>query len=274
MKLCIIIPTHNRSESLLRCVKSVVECKGIKDYEIIIVDDGSRNDVSVRNKKNISRIRGNILYFYQKNKGQGSARNLGINKAKGDIIAFLDDDCEVDEGWFGELIAIFEDKDIKAVFGKILPKSNNAYSLVSYLSERHYEYKDRQRVFPSLVYNLAVRKSVLDKNKIRFIEERGKAEDIDFNHQLFLNDVNVVYSEKMLCRHNYPETFSDFLSDQRYFKRTARKLGVKYPKRSFFDKLSYIFIFPFRCFIYGIKVRVNPFKLFFLAVVQEGMQII
>ena len=85
----IIIPTFNRSKKLKKAIQSVLN-QTYKDFELLIVDDGSTD-----NTKNI--IKGlsdsRITYYWQKNSGgPASPRNLGINKAKGDWVCLLDSD--------------------------------------------------------------------------------------------------------------------------------------------------------------------------------------
>ena len=90
----VIIPTYNRPKFLERSLQSVYK-QTFKDFEVIIVDDGSvcRAD----NEKIVDKYvrKGmKIKYFYQKNIGAPGARNRGIKEAEGKYIAFLDDDDE------------------------------------------------------------------------------------------------------------------------------------------------------------------------------------
>jgi len=84
----IIIPTYNRSENLSRSILSVLS-QAFKDWELIVVDDGSTdNTKEVFSSFNDARLQ----YHHQENKGRSAARNHGIEKAKGEFIMFLDDD--------------------------------------------------------------------------------------------------------------------------------------------------------------------------------------
>lgn len=89
----VIIPTYNRAGLLSRAVRSVLN-QTFKDFELIIVDDGS-----VDNTKDVVREFRNdddrIKYVWQKNSGTpAGSLNSGIKLAKGEYIAFLDDDDE------------------------------------------------------------------------------------------------------------------------------------------------------------------------------------
>lgn len=86
----IIIPTFNRAKLLRIAINSVLD-QQYKNWELIIVDDGSTDDT----KKVVQSFIGlhdNIQYFFQENKERSVARNLGIEKAKGQYLCFLDDD--------------------------------------------------------------------------------------------------------------------------------------------------------------------------------------
>ena len=84
----IIIPTYNRAKFVETAIKSVLD-QSYRDFEILIIDDGSTDETeTVINKLQDDRIR----YFYQENLGRSSARNKGIEEAKGEWICFLDDD--------------------------------------------------------------------------------------------------------------------------------------------------------------------------------------
>ncbi len=86
-KISIIIPTFNRRDYITIALDSVLK-QTYKDYEIIIIDDGSSDDT----KEVLKPYQDNIRYFYQDNKGIPTTRNRGIREARGDYIAFLDSD--------------------------------------------------------------------------------------------------------------------------------------------------------------------------------------
>lgn len=89
MTFSVIIPVYNRTSTLKSAIESVICQKTFMRFEIIVVDDGSDPGVMQALRPYFSRIRYMRL---QKNSGVSAARNLGIRKAKGDFIAFLDSD--------------------------------------------------------------------------------------------------------------------------------------------------------------------------------------
>ena len=86
-KVSVIITTCNRGRFVLEALESVLS-QAFKDFEIIVVDDGSTDDTPRLLKKYAS----SIYYVYQRNQGRSAARNSGIRLARGEYIAFLDDD--------------------------------------------------------------------------------------------------------------------------------------------------------------------------------------
>jgi len=91
MKVSVVIPTYNRYELLKRALRSV-SSQTLPPDEIVVVDDGSTD-----NTRKIQEEFPNIRYIYQENGGVASARNRGIEVARYELIAFLDDDDVWDE---------------------------------------------------------------------------------------------------------------------------------------------------------------------------------
>ncbi|WP_125722364.1 glycosyltransferase family 2 protein [Flavobacterium ustbae] len=83
----VVIPTFNRKDYIETAIRSVAE-QSYANIEIIVVDDGSNINYAESICTNFS----NCKYYYKENGGLSSARNYGIKLAKGEYIAFLDDD--------------------------------------------------------------------------------------------------------------------------------------------------------------------------------------
>lgn len=90
MFFSVIITTYNRRNLVYEAIQSVIE-QTFKDFEIIIVDDGS-NDGTYQYIYDLIRDESRIKYYYKSNGGTASAKNFGIMQAKGEYITFLDSD--------------------------------------------------------------------------------------------------------------------------------------------------------------------------------------
>ena len=107
MRFSIIIPAYNIEGYLLDCVNSVIK-QSFKDYEIILVNDGS-TDSTLEICQELSKKNKSINLVTKKNGGLSSARNAGIEIAKGDYLLFLDgDDFWRDNDFLENLNCIIE----------------------------------------------------------------------------------------------------------------------------------------------------------------------
>ena len=92
-RVSVIIPTYNCARYLGRAIDSALT-QTYKDYEIVVLDDGSTDDT----KDVAMQYGGKITYLYQQNRGLAAARNQAISKASGELLAYLD----ADDMWYPE----------------------------------------------------------------------------------------------------------------------------------------------------------------------------
>lgn len=95
-RVSVIVPTYNRAAYVVRAVESVL-AQTVKDFEIIVVDDGSTDNT----KDVLGQYQDKIRYIYQENKGPSAARNSGVLNARGEYIAFLDSD----DRWLPDMLS-------------------------------------------------------------------------------------------------------------------------------------------------------------------------
>ncbi len=101
MFFSIIIPVYNRPDEIEELLKSLVASTYKKDYEIVIIEDGSTKKCesiidTFKNKLNIS-------YYFKHNSGPGDSRNYGMKKAKGDYFIIFDSDCIIPEDYLNNV---------------------------------------------------------------------------------------------------------------------------------------------------------------------------
>lgn len=102
----VIIPTFNRATFVTEAIESVL-AQTYRDYEIIVVDDGSTDNT----QQVLAAYKDKIRYIYQENLGLSSARNTGITNAKGKYIALLDSDDLWLPNKLEEQVQILEDNE-------------------------------------------------------------------------------------------------------------------------------------------------------------------
>ena len=83
----VVMPTYNRRNYIRESLDSIL-AQDFSDFEVIVVDDGSTDGT----EKEVRLYQDRIRYIRQENRGAGAARNVGIRKARGQYIAFMDSD--------------------------------------------------------------------------------------------------------------------------------------------------------------------------------------
>jgi glycosyltransferase involved in cell wall biosynthesis len=122
--ISVVIPTRNRAEEVVSCMKSILT-QTLKPYEVIIVD--SSDSLGLKDRlKQFKTL--NWKYFHTK-AGMEYQRNFGIDKSSGEIILFSDDDTIWDRNYLREMLNVFEKypKNIGAVSGSPIIKKTSLF---------------------------------------------------------------------------------------------------------------------------------------------------
>ena len=131
----IIIPVFNEEKTILEILKKIKESlSGENNYEVIVIDDGSRDNTLKLLENNKSLY--NKLIINEINKGKGFAVIKGIEASEGKYIAFQDADLEYDPIEFNNILKIFNEMDADIVFGsrinyKNYTRSHNFLNLIA-----------------------------------------------------------------------------------------------------------------------------------------------
>jgi glycosyltransferase involved in cell wall biosynthesis len=126
MKISVIIATHNRSDMLAVALESLAQMTVPPNYEweVLIVDNNSEDSTRAVAESLVAKYAERFRYIFESRQGKSFALNSGIASARGDILAFTDDDITVDPNWIVELCATMESFDCAGVGGKIVPVWN------------------------------------------------------------------------------------------------------------------------------------------------------
>lgn len=128
-RLSVIVCTRNRCETLAQALESLMRCEIPPGWqpECVVVDNGSTDrtkDVVTATAAQASMPMG---YVYTARIGLSHARNAGVRAASGGLVAFTDDDCEVQPDWLCELVAAFERyPDVAGIFGQVMSTQSDA----------------------------------------------------------------------------------------------------------------------------------------------------
>lgn len=118
--ISIVVCTHNRAGMLRDALASLskLETGGRFSYEIVLVDNAS-NDATPQVALELSKAMPSLRYVVEGKKGIATARNRGYREAKGEWIAFFDDDQLADPRWLAELFNYAHDYNLRAVGGPV-----------------------------------------------------------------------------------------------------------------------------------------------------------
>lgn len=226
-KVSIIIPAYNCAPYITDAMKSVLN-QTYKDYEIIVVDDGSTDNTREIMEEYIKKYSEKIRYLYQENKGVCAARNKGIKEAEGKYLAFLDQD----DIWLREFLQKMVEK-IEQGFDWVVCDNYKEYIYVDtghvekLIEKREMndkwtsvkllkEFLVRDRIGgPS---KIMVRKKVLIENNIFFDIRLNGLEDWDFYLELLKKECSLGWVKEPLYVYRIRNDNSNL----------TRKLGLKY----------------------------------------------
>ena len=218
----IIIPVYNRERTLEYCLNSVCQ-QNISDFEVILVDDGSIDNSSKICQKYVSEDP-RFHYYYKENGGVSSARNLGLSKAQGEWITFVDSDDYI-MPYHLDLIEdaptdcdqilteLGHETQENVLSGLLVADSvsdSEIYSgnkeVLIYLFDKRNPYKNKICFCTTRFF----KKCVIKGNQMKFREDLSLDEDF-----LFATEYQL-YSQKLLYKkvYSYKEVDSSFVRPQ------------------------------------------------------------
>ncbi|WP_338472673.1 glycosyltransferase [Niallia sp. XMNu-256] len=213
----VIIPAYNEEKVIGRTIESILK-SNYPNLEMIVVDDGSNDQTSlvVNNKYKGS---DKVHLFQKRNEGKASALNLGVQKAKGEILVAIDADTVVPPNSISMLVRHFADENIAAVSGNV--RVGNRENLLT--SWQHIEYVTgfnlEKRGFATLncipVVPGAIgawRKQVVEE--LDYFSNDTLAEDTDMTLKILRKGYKVVIDEQAYAYTEAPKTVRDFLKQR------------------------------------------------------------
>ena len=230
-KISVIIPTHNSEKTIENCVQSIVAQNFPRnEYEIIVVDDGSKD-----NTVKLAKLVGADNVIVTKPCFQGAARNIGVKNSRGNFLGFLDSDCTARKGWLESISNELETN--KAIGGPVL--NGNSDSLIAWaeylieFSEFH-EYKKRTTVPFVPGCNMSCTKDVF--LKVGGFSEQRLSEDVAFGNSLSKSGVNIVFVPELqvnhLCRREYDRYITNMKIGGQYSIRVSKDVQSIYTSLS------------------------------------------
>ena len=124
MRITAILCTYNRSGILAQALESIAgsTLPFSEDWEVLVVDNNSSDQTRAVVEQFGGRYPGRFRYLFEPQQGLSHARNAGVREARGDILAFVDDDVTVAPGWLEHLTAPLGNGKCAGAGGRVLPK--------------------------------------------------------------------------------------------------------------------------------------------------------
>ena len=123
VEVSVVIPTYNRSALLRDAVGSVLAQDTQARFEIVIVNNNSQDDTESVARSLVDAHPGKVHYVLETEQGNAHARNRGVETARGEIIAFIDDDVAVENDWLTTITRALDSRgETSFVGGRVLPQ--------------------------------------------------------------------------------------------------------------------------------------------------------
>ena len=200
----VIIPTHNRMEPLEKCLARVCsQDYPKKSYEIMVVDDYS-TDGTPSLVRMLQKKHHNLHYLQIQRKSPGAARNAGLAKAKGEIIAFTDDDCVAPHDWISSLVKEFLGTDTAAVGGAVSNPTNRYIAHASHLLNFYPWLPAGKKRFMKEIptANVAYRRASIQGMLFPEFPNDSVYEDSLFNYALYRKEGKILFCPNIIVEHH------------------------------------------------------------------------
>ena len=210
IKISVIVPVYNVEDYLTNCLNSLVN-QNYKQYEIIIINDGS-TDNSVSIIENYSKKYPKLIKYYNKsNGGLSSARNYGINKSNGEYLLFVDSDDSLEPDTLNILNNNINNNDI-LVFNMNVIRNKIKLPIYEFNNRINNNIKKYIVANPSAC-NKLIKKEVLTKNHLKF-EEGIYYEDLNLLPTLVKYTKNINFINNAL--YNYYVRNNSIMNENNY----------------------------------------------------------
>jgi glycosyltransferase involved in cell wall biosynthesis len=225
VELTIIIASYNSERTIEGCLASLEHQETDRNFEIIVVDSSTGDTAAKITEEKFPRVK---LYRFTKRKFVGDARNFGISKAKGRIVAFTDADCRAAKNWVNEILKNHS-SPLLAIGGAIANGNPDSYiGWAAYFCEKPGQWMPNTPAgwFVDVAgANISYKKDVFEKYG-NFIEGTY-CSDTEFHWRIGRAGQRIRFIPSILVFHNNIEGFAEFLRHEYYHGRSFARVRVE-----------------------------------------------
>jgi GT2 family glycosyltransferase len=226
-RVSVVVASYNGGRTLDETLQSLAKLT-YPDYEVIVIDDGSTD--------NTSNIVANhdVRCIRTENGGLSRARNLGIEAATGEIVAFIDSDAYADPDWLYHMVTSLREQEAAAVGGPNLapPQDGFVADCVDFApGNPTHVLIDDERAEHVPGCNMAFRKEALARIGGFDHTHRAAGDDVDVCWKLLVRDETIAFSPAAVVWHHRRPTVRAYLRQQRGYGFAEAHLRRRYPGR-------------------------------------------
>ena len=231
MDISVVICTYNNKAPLIQALTSLAQSNvhSPMQWEILVVDNNSNDGTNRVVETFIKEWNAQFRYFFEPRQGKGYALNTGVCAAKGDVIAFTDDDAVVSPSWLESCVSEFErDPTVSGLGGMVTLHDNRDRPTTIRTCKERFELVWQELELtniPIIGCNMAFRASVFAQ--VGLFDQRfgpgssvGPTEDVDFIYRVCRSGLKVIYSPDVVLAHNHGRRTDDEIEavKRRYLK--------------------------------------------------------
>jgi glycosyltransferase involved in cell wall biosynthesis len=220
----VIVPAKNAKETVVACAESLLNQRFLRKYEVICVDNGSEDSTVKVLRSSVEGVR----ILHARKEGSYYARNVGVQCARGNVLAFTDADCVADSDWLRYLTLPFRNNSVKLVGGDIRAFATDGclqryYGLFGHANDRSFGCFTPYFA----ASNLAVRKHDLQRTGL-FNGTLRSGGDVEMCARLVPNRTQMVYEPRAVVNHIYSTSLVEFARKHYYYGSGYKLLKKKF----------------------------------------------
>lgn len=234
MKFSVIVPVFNRPDEIEELLESLSK-QIYKNFEIIIVEDGSETDCKREVDKYSEKL--DIKYFFKKNEKPAIARNYGVERAIGEYVVFVDSDCIIPKDYFEKISAELVKNPVDVYGG---PDAANpdfsdmqkaiSYSMTAFFTTGNIRGGEKVDKFYPRSFNMGVKKTVFDEVGGFPVTKMHPGEDMVFAIELIERGYKTKLFKNAHVYHKRRNTLKSFFNQVFRFGKTRFIISKIYPK--------------------------------------------
>ena len=257
MKVSVIVPVYNVEPYLDKCLNTLVN-QTLKKIEIIIVNDGSKDNSEKIIEKYLKKYPEKIKYIKKANGGLSSARNEGLKYASGEYIGFVDSDDYVSLNTFNLMYKKAKEKNFDLVVCNLNYVYETKTKMVSAGLDKDLENEDEVKknivfLYPA-VLNKLYKKEILDSLKFK---EGIWYEDVEFNFRVYPRVKSIGYVDKPLIQYVQRESSISKTIDKRLFNYIDNFNGLirYYQDNNLYNKYYFELEYSYVRYLYATFIK-------------------